>query len=165
MLHTRSLHSIKTIITLLCIKQYPLLILQQQEKDFSFGSFYMWWVTTSTIPPTFSIGNLIKYLNYQSLHSVHNSACQNRLLCLNSKVWNRINPVNMMGYLLTQILFGTKVWLRVCIVFQGPSKTMSVDDLEIFGMTCRTISTNPLFRIEYVPISGKHPYVVDKLHS
>jgi hypothetical protein len=39
------------------------------------------------------------------------------------------------------------------------------DDLEIFGITYRTISTNPLFRVEYVQIPGKHPYVTDKLHS
>jgi hypothetical protein len=39
------------------------------------------------------------------------------------------------------------------------------DDLEIFGIMYRIISTNLLFRIEYAHIPGKHLFVMHKSHA
>jgi hypothetical protein len=40
-----------------------------------------------------------------------------------------------------------------------------VNDVEIFGIMYRIISTNLLFRIKYAHIPGKHLYVIHKLHA
>ena len=127
----------------------------------------MWWITKGTFPPPFSIGNHIKYLNYQSLHAMHNSTYHKRdchtLTARFKTAW-----IASMWW----IIFRHKSSLVKNLVdsvhcFSGVLTNNGPvgDGLEIISIMYRIISTNLLFRIECAHIPGKHLYVIHKLHA
>jgi len=77
-----------------------------------------------------------------------------------------MNAINVMDYFWTHPLWYKNLVDGVYCFSGVLTNNGSVDDdLEIFGIRYRIISTNLLFVTEYAHIPGKHLYIIHKLHA